>query len=172
MKKTIYTILFCAIAFCALKADSCNEQSADQIDQQGQARIQKEGQAQAGMPSIHNFTEKKMVKMLYELRDNPNLINYAYLWSEVSGKYIYFGKCVGYGIPYSTQYSNPEQDIFYSSSSSVHNNLPQAEPNGLYMPSSSEGTWLMMLNPDKNNEPAPVYVEPKVIVSPFKFPVQ
>jgi hypothetical protein len=168
MKKL--TILFsCVIAFFVLKADSCNTPSADQKDQVRQENLLKEGQAQAGLPGIHNFQEKKMVKMLYELRDNPNLINYAYLWSEVSGKYIFFGKCVGYGIPYSTQYSNPEKQV---DGYNGYITLPQAEPNGLFMPASSDGTWLMMLNPDKNNEPTPVYVEPKVIVSPFKLPNQ
>lgn len=169
MKKSIYTILFCAITFCVLKADSClNQPSADQIDQQRQEKLQKEGSSQVGMPGIHNFQEKKMVKMLYELRDNPNLVNYAYLFSEVSGKYIYFGKCVGYGIPYSTQFSNPQK--LDDESQHGYLTLPQSEPNGLFMPQSSDGTWLMMLNPDKNNEPTPVYVEPKVIVSPFKLP--
>lgn len=107
--------------------------------------------------------------MLYELRDNPNLVNYAYLFSEVTGKYVYFGKCVGYGIPYSTEFSNPQKTI-EGATTGEFTTIGQAEPNGLFMPSSSDGTWLMMLNPDKNNEPTPVYVEPKVIVSPFRLP--
>ncbi|MGN6639344.1 MAG: hypothetical protein ACTHJ8_10570, partial [Mucilaginibacter sp.] len=150
-----------------LQSSDCitNSKSADDVDQQKQEQLQREGSSEIGMPAIHNFTEKKMVKMLYELRDNPNLINYAYLFSEVSGKYTFFGKCVGYGIPYSTQFSNPEKvEQEYTSS---YGTLPQAEPNGLFMPASSDGTWLMMVGPD--NKPTPVYVEPKVIVSPFKL---
>ena len=44
--------------------------------------------------------------------------------------------------------------------------LPQADPNGLFMPASAEGTWLMLINP-KTNQPSPVYIEPRVTVSPF-----
>jgi len=165
MNKTILILIASAALFLA----GCNlpSQSADEKDQSRQERIQAEGQAQAGLPDVHNFTEKKMVKMLYELRDNPNLINYAYLWSEVSGKWIYFGKCIGYGIPYSTQYCNPEKWVI---NLGVDHTLPQAEPNGLFMPSSSEGTWIMLINPSNPNDIKPVYVEPKLIVTPFKLP--
>jgi hypothetical protein len=44
--------------------------------------------------------------------------------------------------------------------------LPQADPNGLFMPTSSSATWLMMIDP-KTNKPRPVYVEPEIVVSPF-----
>lgn len=158
MKKTILIL----IASAALLA-GCIQDNSDDTDRDKQEVLIRQGQAQAGMPAIHNFTEKKMVKMLYELRDNPNLINYAYLWSEVSGKWVYFGKCIGYGIPYSTQYSNPEKE-YYSTLA-----LLQAEPNGLFMPASSDGTWLMIINPENSADIKPVYVEPKVIVSPFKL---
>jgi len=166
----IKSLLLIAFACFLLTACKMGPPSADQIDQQRQEQLQLEGQAQTGMPAIHNFQEKKMVKMLYELRDNPNLINYAYLWSEVSGKWVYLGKCVGYGIPYSTQYSSPMKEE--ESSQHGYLILPQSEPNGLFMPSSSAGTWLMLINPNNPNDIKPVYVEPNVIVSPFKLPNQ
>lgn len=46
--------------------------------------------------------------------------------------------------------------------------MPQSEPNGLFMPDSLSATWLMMIDPD-TGEPRPVYVEPLIIVSPFKL---
>lgn len=146
---------------------SCGEyeKSADELDRERQEILQKEGQAQTGLPAITKFQEKKVLKQIYELRDNEKLICYAYLYNELNGKLILFGKCVGYGIPYSTQYSNPqkvEQNHVQS-----FGTLPQSEPNGLYMPESSEATWLMML--DKEGSPHPVYVEPRIIVSPFKL---
>lgn len=145
---------------------SCEEvgPSADQRDQKTQEKIQTEAVMQVGMPDIHNFQEKKMMKMLYELRDNPNLINYCYLFSEVTGKTIFVGKCIGYGIPYATQFSNPMKVIYQAQKDNLL--MPQAEPNGLFMPASADGTWVMMINP-KTNIPTPVYYEPKVIVSPF-----
>lgn len=171
MKKQLLLIatafMFMAILTSEKGCDSPKD--ADQTDRYQQEKLLQEGSSEVGMPAIHNFQEKKMVKMLYELRDNPNLVNYAYLFSEVTGKYVYFGKCVGYGIPYSTEFSNPQKTI-EGATTGEFTTIGQAEPNGLFMPSSSDGTWLMMLNPDKNNEPTPVYVEPKVIVSPFRLP--
>jgi hypothetical protein len=46
--------------------------------------------------------------------------------------------------------------------------MTQAEPNGLYMPSGAEGTWVQMLDPD-TNQVEPVYIEPRVTISPFRL---
>ena len=159
MKKILFASLI------ALSLVSCMDfkPSADEIDRQKQEKLLQEGQKETGMPAIHNFQEKKLLKQIYELRDNEKIVNYAYLYNEMQGKLVFLGKCIGYGIPYSTQYSNPEKVVQeYSQSFGA---LPQAEPNGLFMPSSSDGTWLMLI--DKEGSPHPVYIEPKVIVSPF-----
>jgi hypothetical protein len=37
------------------------------------------------------------------------------------------------------------------------------------MPASAEGTWIMLIDP-KTNEPHPVYIEPRVLISPFPLP--
>lgn len=70
-----------------------------------------EANAELGMPAITNYQEKKLLKSIYELRDNDKLINYAYLFSQQTGKLIFIGKCLGYGLPYATQYSNPQKYI-------------------------------------------------------------
>ena len=44
--------------------------------------------------------------------------------------------------------------------------MPQADPNGLFMPNSADGTWLMMINP-KTGDVHPTYCEPRVLVSAF-----
>jgi hypothetical protein len=143
---------------------SCDyKPSSDEIDRQKQEKILEEGQRQTGMPAIKNFQEKKLLKQIYELRDDEKIVNYAYLYNEMQGKLVFLGKCIGYGIPYSTQYSNPEKVAREGANYGI--TLPQAEPNGLFMPSSSEGTWVMLL--DKDGTPHPVYIEPKVVVSPF-----
>ena len=167
MKKSI-TVLFMLGLFITLTSEDCNEgnlPSADKIEAQRQEQLQKEAQSQVGLPAIHNFQEKKLLKSIYELRDNEKLVCYAYLWNEFNGKMVFIGKCIGYGIPYSTQYSNP-QKIQYGTQNGFAI-LPQAEPNSLFMPSSSDGTWLMMI--DEQGTPHPVYIEPRVIVSPFKL---
>lgn len=132
-----------------------------------QEKLMQEANAQTGMPAIKNFQERKLMKMILELRDQENLVCYAYLVSEMTGKLVFLGKCIGYGLPYATQYTNPEAKLEGGSAGEL-TTIPQADPNGLFMPSSADGTWLMMLDPD-TNEPRPVYIEPKVLVSPFKL---
>ena len=103
--------------------------------------------------------------MVYELCDKENILCYAYLYNRNEGKVGQFlGKCIGYGIPYSLQFSNPEKVVHETYDS--FGTLPQSEPNGLFKPDGLSATWLMLVNP-KTNEPHVVYVEPEIIVSPF-----
>lgn len=152
-------------------ATSCDyKPSSDQKLNAKQEQLMEEANAQVGMPAIKNFQERKLMKMILELRDQTNLVCYAYIVPEMTGKPIFIGKCIGYGLPYSTQYTSPEKPYRYSDASSASFTVPQADPNGLFMPASAEGTWIMLVNP-KTNQPAPVYIEPRVIVSPFPLEV-
>ena len=135
-----------------------------------QESLMKEANAQVGMPAITQFTERKMMKMILELRDKPNLILYAYIVPEMTGKPVFLGKCIGYGLPYSTQYTNPEVAEYHGETSGGNITMPQADPNGLFMPASAEGTWIMLIDPE-TNEAKPVYCEPRILISPFKLPV-
>ena len=136
------------------------QESSDQQMNRQQEKLAKEAVSELGLPAIKNFTEKRFMKMIIELRDQPNLINYAYLFAENSGQLVFIGKCVGYGIPYATQYTNPEVETYQG------NTKPQADPNGLFSPASADGTWLMLIDP-QTNKPKVVYIEPKILVSPF-----
>lgn len=140
--------------------------SSDQIQQAQQERILQEGTAQTGMPAIRNFREKKLFKQILELRDQTGLLTYTYLYSEMTGKKIFLCDSIGYGIPYATQYTSPGKPYQnYRESIAV---LPQADPNGLFSPASAEGTWVMCKDPN-SADVKPLYIEPKIIVSPFKL---
>lgn len=161
------TTSFCLTVACC--SGGCDErQSSDQVQQAQQERILAEGTAQVGMPAIKNFRERKMVKDILELRDQTGLVTYTYLYNEMTGKLVFFGETIGYGIPYSTQFTSPEKLEWHGSTGGGWQRLPQADPNGLFSPSSAEGTWVLMKNPN-GNETRPVYVEPRIIVSPFKL---
>lgn len=123
-------------------------------------KLMNEANAQVGMPAVKNFQERKLAKMIFELRDSANLSTYAYIVNHMTGKLILIGKCIGFGLPYSVQYTNPERWVSGGAT------IPQPDPNGLFMPSGLSATWLMMLDP-ATQKPRPVYVEPEIIVSPF-----
>ena len=157
MKKTV--LLGMVIALLLLVG--CEyEQSAEQKQEKATDDILTEINNEVGMPNLVNFQQKKLMKMIYELCDKENLICYAYIKSDYQGKLMFIGKCIGFGIPVSAQYTNPMKHIYGDVL------LPQADPNGLYMPTSSLATWLMMIDP-KTKEARPVYIEPEIVVSPF-----
>jgi hypothetical protein len=112
------------------------------------------------MPGITKFAEKRALKQIYELRDNT--IATETFIVDMHGKLHHFCNSLGYGIPYSTQYVNPE--VYEAFHGSI---LPQPEPNGLFMPTSSSATWITCV--DKNSLPKTVYVEPQIIVSPMEL---
>lgn len=129
-----------------------------------------EANRQIGLPNIVNFQQKKLMKSIYELCDKEDLICYAYIKSDYQGKLIFVGKCIGYGIPFSAQYSSPEKIVYKTVDSGV-STMPNPEPNGLFMPTSSSATWLMLIDP-KTKKPRPAYFEPEIVVSPFELNVE
>lgn len=147
----------------------CPEENktSDSVQRQQQERILAEGTSQVGMPAIKNFREKKLAKELLELRDQEGLVTYTYLWNEMQGKLVFFCSSIGYGLPYATQFTNP-QKIEDKQTQIGYAILPQADPNGLFSPASAEGTWILCKDPN-SDKVAPIYVEPRVVTSPFKL---
>lgn len=142
--------------------------SIDKKISEQQAQSLQQANQQVGMPGITNFTEMKIVRKLYELRDQ-NIITYSYV-PDYQGRLWHICDSIGYGLPYGVQFSNPEKHISMQSMDTRDGyNIPQAEPNGLFMPETAEGTWIICGSAAKPNEIAPVYVEPRVVVSPFKL---
>lgn len=164
------TTRFLALAAVLLVA-ACDPptRTSDQVQREQSEKILSEGTAQVGMPAITHFTERKLMKDILELRDQSGLITYAYTFSEVSGKLVFFCNSVGYGLPYATQFTSPQRPARGFETHETGNlALPQADPNGLFSPSSADGTWVMCKDPN-GTKVLPVFVEPKVVVSPFKL---
>ena len=140
------------------------DETAGQVEAQKTEQIMKDMAASVGMPAITNYQEKRWAKMIFELRDKSDLVTYAYI-VDMNGRLHFLGKCIGYGLPYSVQYTAPEKYVRYSMERAAV--LPQADPNGLYMPEGLSATWLMMVGPD--GEIKPVYIEQEILVSPFRL---
>jgi hypothetical protein len=156
------------IGFLSMGQTGCDRQlSSDEIQQRQQERILQEGTASVGMPAIRNFREKRILKEIYELRDQEGLVTYTYLFAEQTGKLTYVGESIGYGIPAATQFTSPSKAQWLGGGHG-YMGLPQADPNGLFSPASAEGTWVLMLDRAKNKV-VPVYFEPRIVVSPFKL---
>lgn len=171
MKKYLSILLF-AITFISYSCGRYEYSDSDKVKSRVTEQLMKEANAQVGMPAIANFQELRLAKEIYELRDRENLICYAYLMNEMTGEVGQFiGKCIGYGLPYSVQFSNPQKivdadEILGSRIGFYPTTIPQPEPNGLFMPEGLSATWLNLIDPS-TGEARPVYVEPTIIVSPF-----
>ncbi len=151
------------IAVLALAGCDAAGPSSDQIQKQQQEQLSLAAAQQVGMPAITNFQEKRNLKMILELRDT-SVATYTYT-RDMQGKLHFICNSIGFGIPYATQYTNPQRAGGYSSSMYT---LPQADPNGLFSPEAAEATWVLCLNP-KTKEMAPTYVEDKLTVSLFEM---
>jgi hypothetical protein len=142
--------------------------TADNEARKQQELLQTQAMNSIGMPAIKNFAERRLLKQIYELRDQ-NIATYTYLVG-LDGK-VGQKLCnsVGFGIPAATQFTSPQR-VARANETPEHGNvvLPQADPNTLFSPASAEGTWVLCLDPE-TNKPVPLYVEPRVVVSPFKL---
>ena len=122
-------------------------------------------------PDVSNYFERQQLKEIYELRDDPSLICYWYTKNEMTGKWIYQGTCIGYGIPYTTSMTAPESYQRIETPAGVYREvLPLAEPNGLYASPSTSATWI--LTADKDGNITPTQVESEITVSQSKLDVR
>lgn len=145
---------------------SCTRNDADYKQQQQQEQMSQEAYKQTGLPGITNFTERKFTKMLYELRDSE-MATFSY-YTDMYGNLHKLCRSIGYGIPYSVQYVSPEKATWYRDHGRIA--LPQAEPNGLFMPDTLSATWVLCS--DGKGGVRPVYWEPSLVVSPFELPAK
>lgn len=160
------SLLIVSVILLVVFMAGCTEDTADKAMREQTQQAMTEANAQIGMPAIKNFQERKLAKMIFELRDQEKLITYAYIVNHMTGELVFIGKCVGFGLPYSVQYTNPMKPLRASVVNSEATVIPQADPNGLFMPEGLSATWLMMIDP-KTGDARPVYVEPQIMVSPF-----
>lgn len=167
MRAFVFIAALAALAPESDKGCTSEPSTSDTVQRQQQETLLAEGTAAVGMPAIKNFRERRLLKMILELRDQSDFSTYTYVWSDVQGRWVFFCNSVGYGIPYATQYTSPQK----LAEGRAHYDLilPQADPNGLFSPSAAEGTWVMCKDLH-GSEVKPLYLEPRIIVSPFELP--
>lgn len=141
-----------------------NTENSDQKQRKEQERLSEQSHMSVGMPAIVNFQEKRVLKNILELRDTEiKTITYT---QDMNGILHKLCDSIGYGVPYGTQYTNPMRLAGHDNSGYALVAIPQADPNGLFSPPTAEGTWVLCFNKETKNV-SPIYVEPRIIVSPF-----
>lgn len=168
MKKSLIGILLLFAMMCIVLT-GCEETSQRENTYEEKdytAQVQSQISDSIGKPNISNFFEYAQLKEIYEMRDNPDLICYWYTKNNYTGKWIYQGECIGYGIPYGASITAPEIPDYQSYEDNA--SLMQAEPNGLYNNgTSTSATWILAADKDGNTKPT--YVESEITVSQVKL---
>lgn len=157
MKKTLVLIAI------AVAVAGCNDRqpSGAQKETKATETLMNQAATVVSVPGIINFNEKRQLKMLYELRDQADLVTYSYYVDMYGNRHkICPETSVGYGMPFSAQFTAPTVDRDSGQNTLT---IQQPEPNGLYMPDSTSATWVICLGSDGGLNP--VYVEPQIIVS-------
>lgn len=165
MKKRMIAIILLAV-LCIGCLTGCSDSSSYRDNQYSEEMKEQIANA-IGYPDLVNFFEYAQLKEIYELRDDPNLICYWYTKCEYTGKWVYEGKCIGYGIPYSASITSPDK-VYYNSSGTV---VSQAEPNGIYTNGlTTSATWILTV--DEKGNITPDYVEQPIRVTQNKIPAE
>ena len=162
MRKNLICFIIALFSLTVILVSCDFPQSSDDIQQAQQEKILAEGTSAVGMPAIKNFREKRILKDIYELRDQEGLVTYTYIFSDMTGKFTYIGETIGYGIPYATQFTNPQKVDGVVT-------IAQADPNGLFSPANAEGTWILMADTVLKTA-LPQYIESRISVFTSKLP--
>jgi hypothetical protein len=138
--------------------------SAESVQTNYQEYLNKQSNA-VGFPKIINFQEKKTLKLIYEIRDKGiPTITYSV---DSTNHYHKICNSIGFPLPYSTKYVNPEK---YGDGYA----MSQGDPNGLYSASVNNGSWILCHN-DSNNENEPIFLNAQmalvVVPADFKKPL-
>ena len=161
-KRIVAIICFAVICIgCTCGFSGCDDASSK--DKEYSEEMKLEIANAIGYPELANFFEYAQLKEIYELRDDPKLICYWYTKCEYTGKWVYEGQCIGYGIPYSASITSPDTVIYRAGAV-----VSQAEPNGIYTNGlSTSATWILTV--DSEGSITPDYVEQTIRVTQNKI---
>lgn len=151
-------------AFLSACMGSCLGGNPNESQWSATRELQAESDRQVGMPGVTNFTQKRHVRELYERLDQEGLETFTYV-VDFEGRLWFVCDSIGYGVPFSAQFSNPETIIRVGMDQRWQ--MPQPEPNGLWPPTSSSATWVLCAAPDGDFRP--FYIEPMIVVAPYEL---
>ena len=178
MKKFIAVIITAMTVL--VMSTGCQRETTSSRENAYTQDLMEQASSVVGYPDITNFFERAQLKEIYELRDDPNLVCHWYTKNDMTGKWIYQGNCIGYGIPYGTSITQTdtvqraalpalnikgEDKGFNDYFTEI---LPQAEPNGLYTNGlSTSATWILVADAEGNIKPT--YIESEITVTQVKI---
>lgn len=159
MKNIIALALVATLAACGAQPEGADERQSKATKASLDA-----ADREIGMPRISNFAQRKLLKNAYEDMDQTTL-TYVYVQS-LDGRFLCLGQAIGYGVSMGTQFTAP-----YVVGGNTYGSweTPQAEPNGLFMPTSGAATIVNLID-STTGKARTSLVEPNVITTPSRLP--
>lgn len=154
MKKLFYVLALVPLVTGCERETAANEEERNSVNAQQEVFLRNQP-----TPRFDWSLERSLMIQLYQAR-NTRTMTYTYVLNSYNGSILMSCPSLGFPIPATTQLTNP-QTIAHGYQSIT--TIDQAEPNGMYAPPSTHGTWVMCLADDGNVEPR--YVENDVLTS-------
>lgn len=157
---SLLVVLAVILSACGPSANSQEAKGAGGVEKQQALYIQYQPK-----PWFDWSLERSLMIQLYVAR-NTSLSTFSYHYNDYLGIIGWSCDSIGMPIPGGTQLTNPESADYYSNGAG-YVVLPQAEPNGLYSPDTSAGTYVMCVNDD--GTVSPEYHEFNVEAATIKY---
>lgn len=121
--KKFTSLLPLILAAVILTACDVRPKNSDTLQSEQQERMLGEATMKTGMPGIINFRERKLAKLILELRDQEGLVTYTYMENlqpavvpgktALGGKLTYMGETIGYppSVCYAIHQSAENRDL-------------------------------------------------------------
>jgi hypothetical protein len=150
-----------AVALICMGNSSCDPQpssiktEANIVEKQQQIYINDQP------PPVFDWSlERHLLTELYKARNNA-VATYSYVRNQYTGKVLSSCPSIGFPISAATQLTNPSvTEQHYGQYGGGNVVLPQPEPNGVFSPAESRGTYVMCVN--KDGKITPRYYEEDV----------
>lgn len=178
MKKLVFCIALTCLALVGCTQQQMGTNPAGEREAEATRTQMNAADRETGMPRIHNFAQRKLLKNAYEDMDTTTL-TWVYTQA-LDGRFVCVGQAIGYGVSLGTQFTAshypqriqvPFSDGSFPTGYGDVYEQDQPEPNGLYSPSSGAATIVDLINP-ANGEAHTAIMEPNIVTVPFQLPGQ
>lgn len=149
-------------AGCSASGDAGAQAVEAEAGQQGQGVL--DIVLNQPVPDLGGFSRERSVVNNMMLQRNREVATWTYIITR-EGVVIEVCPSISYPIPYSTQLTNPEMIVDWTTQGG-YAILPQPEPNSLYSPESASATWVTCV---VDGQKFTGYMEIEVNAFPFRI---
>jgi hypothetical protein len=170
MNQRLVLLSMPVVALCCM-ADSCDtnvpatsvKQEANVVEKQQSIYVNTQP-----VPVFDWSLERHLMTELYKARNNA-VATYTYVRNQYTGKILSSCPSIGFPISAATQLTSPSRtEEHWGQAGGGNVVIPQPEPNGLFSPPESRGTYVMCLNKDGKVEPRYYEEDVEAFVTPMR----